>query len=144
MNRSVAVLGPGAVGGSLAVRLSTAGVPTTCVAHPEAAGVIALAGLVVESLRDGTLSARVEVVERLERPVGLLLVTVKAPMLAEALERVDPEAVADGVAVPLLNGLEHMTCFGGDSETASPPAASRTSRPTVPDASRSSRRATLP
>ncbi len=109
MNRSVAVLGPGAVGGSLAVRLSTAGVPTTCVAHAEAAGLIALAGLVVESPRDGTLSARVEVVERLERPVGLLLVTVKAPMLAEALERVDPAAVADGVAVPLLNGLEHMS-----------------------------------
>ena len=29
-------------------------------------------------------------------------------MLDEALERVDPDAVADGVVVPLLNGLEHM------------------------------------
>ena len=42
------------------------------------------------------------------QPVGLLLVTVKAPALEEALERVDPEAVADGVVLPLLNGLEHM------------------------------------
>ncbi len=107
MSGSVAVLGPGAVGGALAVRLSLSGVHTICVAPPEAAGMIALAGLVVES-RDGTLSARMEVAEQLRKPVGLLLVTVKAPMLEEAIERVDPAAVAEGVVVPLLNGLEHM------------------------------------
>jgi 2-dehydropantoate 2-reductase len=38
----------------------------------------------------------------------MLLVTVKAPMLDEAIERIDPGAVAEGVVVPLLNGLEHM------------------------------------
>jgi 2-dehydropantoate 2-reductase len=42
------------------------------------------------------------------KPVGLLLVTVKAPALGDALERVDPDAVSAGVVVPLLNGLEHM------------------------------------
>ncbi len=107
MNRTVAVLGPGAVGGSLAVRLSLAGVHTICVAHEEAVGLIALAGLVVES-REGTLSARIEVSEQLSRPVGLLLVTVKAPMLEEAIERIDPATVSEAVVVPLLNGLEHM------------------------------------
>ena len=107
MNTTAAVLGPGAVGGSLAVRLSNAGVDVICVAHPEAAGLIALAGLVVES-PGGTLTARVEVVEELAKPVDLLLVTVKAPALAEAIERVSPDAVAAGVVVPLLNGLEHM------------------------------------
>jgi 2-dehydropantoate 2-reductase len=107
MNDTVAVLGPGAVGGSLAVRLSNAGLHVVCVAHPEAAGLIALAGLVLES-PDGNLTARVEVVERLMKPVGLLLVTVKAPALGDALERVDPDAVSAGIVVPLLNGLEHM------------------------------------
>jgi 2-dehydropantoate 2-reductase len=107
MSDTVAVLGPGAVGGSLAVRLSNAGARVICVAHPEAAGVIALAGLVVES-PEGTLSARVEVTEQLAKPVDLLLVTVKAPALEEALDRVEPAAVASGVALPLLNGLEHM------------------------------------
>lgn len=107
MNDTVAVLGPGAVGGSLAVRLSNADVPVVCVAHPEAAGLIALAGLVLES-PDGTLTARLEVVEHLSRPVRLVLVTVKAPVLEEAIERVAPEAVADGIVIPLLNGLEHM------------------------------------
>jgi 2-dehydropantoate 2-reductase len=107
MNRTVAVLGPGAVGGSLAVRLTMAGIHTICVAHAEAAGLIALAGLVVET-RDGTLTARTEVSEQLVKPVGMLLVTVKAPMLDEAIERIDPGAVSEGVVVPLLNGLEHM------------------------------------
>jgi 2-dehydropantoate 2-reductase len=107
MNTSAAVLGPGAVGGSLAVRLTNAGVRVVCVAHAEAVGLIALAGLVVESA-EGTLSARVEVVEQLARPVDLLLVTVKAPALEDAIERVDPEAVNAAVVVPLLNGLEHM------------------------------------
>ena len=107
MSISAAVLGPGAVGGSLAVRLSSAGVRVVCVAHPEAVGLIALAGLVVES-PDGTLTARVEVVEQLARPVDLLLVTVKAPALEDAVERIDPAAVNGAVVVPLLNGLEHM------------------------------------
>ena len=107
MSNTAAVLGPGAVGGSLAVRLSNAGVNVICVAHPEAAGLIALAGLVVES-PDGTLTARLEVVEQLLKPVDLLLVTVKAPALADAIERVDPDAVSSGVVLPLLNGIEHM------------------------------------
>ena len=107
MSNTAAVLGPGAVGGALAVRLANTGVHVVCVAHPEAAGLIALAGLVVES-PEGTLAARVEVVEHLAKPVDLLLVTVKAPGLDDAVERVDPGAVANGVVLPLLNGLEHM------------------------------------
>jgi 2-dehydropantoate 2-reductase len=107
MSTAVGVLGPGAVGGALAVRLVNAGVRTICVTHPEAAGIIALSGIVVET-PSGTVSARMEASERLATPVALLLVTVKAPMLEEALQRVDPEVVADGVVVPLLNGLEHM------------------------------------
>jgi 2-dehydropantoate 2-reductase len=35
-------------------------------------------------------------------------VTVKAYGLEEAIARVDPAAVADGVVVPLLNGLDHF------------------------------------
>jgi 2-dehydropantoate 2-reductase len=107
MNNTAAILGPGAVGGSLAVRLANAGVHVICVAHPEAVGLIALAGLVVES-PEGTLTARVEVTEHLAKSVDLLLVTVKAPVLEDAIERVDPSAVSDGVVVSLLNGLEHM------------------------------------
>ncbi len=112
MSTTAAVLGPGAVGGALAVRLANAGVTVVCVAHPEAAGLVALAGLVLES-PEGTLTARVEVVERLVKPVDLLLVTVKAPGLDDALERVDASAVEHGVVLPLLNGIEHMDVLRG-------------------------------
>jgi 2-dehydropantoate 2-reductase len=107
MNNTAAILGPGAVGGSLAVRLANTGVHVICVAHAEAVGLIALAGLVVES-PEGTLTARVEATEHLAKPVDLLLVTVKAPALDDAIERIDPSAVSDGVVVCLLNGIEHM------------------------------------
>ena len=107
MTNTVAILGPGAVGGTLAVRLSNAGAHVVCVAHAEAVGLIALAGLQVDS-PEGILTARVEVTEQLAKPVDLLLVTVKAPALPDAIERVSPDAVSAGVVVPLLNGLEHM------------------------------------
>lgn len=107
MNRSVAVLGPGAVGGAFAVRMFLAGNHTVVVAPPETVGMVALAGITLEAEGE-LLYARPEVRERLERPVKLLFVAVKAHQLEDALELVDPEAVASGVVVPLLNGLEHL------------------------------------
>jgi len=107
MSRVVAVLGPGAVGGALAVRLVLGGVRTICVAPPEVTGLIALAGIMVET-EGRTLQARPEITDELEERVDLLVVTVKAPDLADAVERIDPESVASGVVLSLMNGLEHM------------------------------------
>lgn len=107
MTSSIAVLGPGAVGGALATRLSLAGYHVIVVGPPETVGLVALAGIVVEA-REGTLTARPEVRERLTTPVKLLIVSVKAPALDDALGRVEPQAVESGVALALLNGLEHM------------------------------------
>ena len=69
---------------------------------------MALSGISFEANGNQPLVVRPEVAERLVQPVSLLLVTVKAPQLEDALERVEPEAVADGVVLPLLNGLEHI------------------------------------
>jgi 2-dehydropantoate 2-reductase len=101
---TVAVLGPGAVGGVLAVGFADAGVRVVCIARPDTANVIASEGL---SLRQGQTvrSARPEVVTELREAVDLLLVTVKAPSLDEAIVRVQAPAA---VVVPLLNGIEHM------------------------------------
>jgi 2-dehydropantoate 2-reductase len=100
----VAVLGPGAVGGTLAVRLARGGRDVVCVASPSTAEAIRAEGLTLEA-QDGTFVETVEAVERLERPVDLLLVTVKAPSLADALGRIDGDAA---LVLPLLNGIEHM------------------------------------
>jgi 2-dehydropantoate 2-reductase len=55
-----------------------------------------------------TTVARPEVLTRLDRPVSLLVVAVKAYALDEALVRIDPAALEGAVVLPLLNGLEHV------------------------------------
>jgi len=101
---SVAVLGPGAVGGVLAAGLLRAGAHVICVARPTTAARIAATGLTV---RRGSEVETVhpQVVAELRDPVDLLLVTVKAPSLDDAIERI--QARAD-VVIPLLNGIEHV------------------------------------
>ena len=101
---TVAVLGPGAVGGVLAVGLARAGVRVLCIARPDTAELIRSEGL---SLRHGeeVESVRVEAASELREPVRLLLVTVKAPALEDALDRVRARAAT---VIPQLNGIEHM------------------------------------
>ena len=101
---SVAVLGPGAVGGALGVRMALAGERVICVARPQTAAAIATEGLTLLT-DDGEQTERLAAAERLEEPVDLLLVTVKAYGLDDGIShiRTDPRLV-----LPLLNGLEHM------------------------------------
>jgi len=75
-----------------------------CIAPDETAAAIGRHGLTLVQ-RGDELRARPEAVEELDEDVDLLLVTVKAPALEEALERLRGEAA---VVVPLLNGLEHV------------------------------------
>jgi 2-dehydropantoate 2-reductase len=101
---TVAVLGPGAVGGVLAVGFLEAGIDVVLVARPATAEVVRSGGLTLkcaESVK--TVLPRVET--ELREPVDLLLVTVKAPALEAALERIGERPAA---VVPLLNGIEHM------------------------------------
>jgi len=49
----------------------------------------------------------VRAAERLDGPVDLCLVTVKATQLDAALDRVPPEVLGRALLVPLLNGVEH-------------------------------------
>ncbi|MFJ9453776.1 ketopantoate reductase family protein [Kitasatospora sp. NPDC101447] len=105
--RTVAVLGPGGVGGLLAAVLSRAGHRVICLAGEPTARVLRRDGIHVRSPQFGEFTARVEARTELHEPVDLCLVTVKQTALTAAVERIAPEAVADGVVVPLLNGVEH-------------------------------------
>jgi 2-dehydropantoate 2-reductase len=84
-------------------------VPVVCVARSSTAALIKSDGL---TLRHGeeVETTRPEVVTELREPVELLLVTVKAPALDDALGRI--KAKADAI-VPLLNGIEHMETIRG-------------------------------
>ncbi len=108
MTRTVAILGPGAVGGTFAVRLCEAHHRTICVGTPEIVGLMALSGITLESNGSKPVNVRPMTAEQLVEPVSLLLITVQAPYLADALERIEPEAVEHAVVLPLLNGLEHV------------------------------------
>ncbi len=101
---TVGVLGPGAVGAALAVPLAEAGLDVVCIARPATAAAITSQGL---SLRHGSdvRTVRPRAVEELNEPVDLLLVTVKATGLDDALGRINADAA---VVLPLLNGLEHV------------------------------------
>ncbi|RBY96324.1 ketopantoate reductase family protein [Blastococcus sp. TF02-8] len=107
----VAVLGPGGVGGLLAVLLARQGHAVTCLARPGTARHIEEHGLRLTSDRFGELTAEVDGADRLAGPVDVLLVTTKATSLDEALERVPAEVLGDAVVVPLLNGVEHMAAL---------------------------------
>ena len=101
---TVAVLGPGAVGGVLTAGFLAGGVDVVCIARPATAAVIRSEGLSLKQGETGQ-TVRPAVETELREPVELLVVTVKAPALDDAIERVHarPDAV-----VPLLNGIEHM------------------------------------
>lgn len=110
MNKSfsIAVLGPGAVGGLLASLLWRAGAKVTCITNEDSAKTMAKNGLDVESVMFGAFNARPKALTKLEEQPDLLFVTVKAPMLRDAMKRAEPAIVGNAIVVPLLNGIEHM------------------------------------
>ncbi|MEV7617620.1 2-dehydropantoate 2-reductase [Streptomyces sp. NPDC089799] len=106
--KTVAVLGPGRVGGLLAALLAGAGHRVICLAREGSAGPLREGGIRVRSRQFGTLTTEVEADTVLREPVDLCLVTVKNTVLDAALHRVPPHLLADGALVPLLNGAEHL------------------------------------
>jgi 2-dehydropantoate 2-reductase len=102
---TVAVLGPGGVGGLLAAALERDRQEVLVIAREPTAEAIREHGLRVSSVRLGDFVAHPTPLTRLERPVEVLIVATKATGLAAALERV---AAAPGLVLPLLNGLDHL------------------------------------
>ncbi|MFI9723703.1 ketopantoate reductase family protein [Streptomyces sp. NPDC052396] len=104
---TVAVLGPGGVGGLLTALLSRAGHRVICIARDETAGPLRQHGIRVHSRQFGDFTAAVEAATVLREPVDLCLVAVKSTALDAALDRIPPQSLASGVLLPLLNGVEH-------------------------------------
>ncbi|MER5209210.1 2-dehydropantoate 2-reductase [Streptomyces sp. NPDC002838] len=104
---TVAVLGPGGIGGLLAALLSRAGHRVICLAGDKTAQTLRTDGIQVSSGQFGDFTARVEADTTLHEPVDACLVTVKHTSLDAALDRLPPETLGDGLVVPLLNGVEH-------------------------------------
>ncbi|MFH8237452.1 ketopantoate reductase family protein [Streptomyces sp. NPDC018321] len=105
---TVAVLGPGGVGGLLAALLARAGHRVICLAGPATAAALREDGLRVRSAQFDDFSVRVEAATELREPVDLCLVTVKSTRLEAALEKVPRQMLDEGIVLPLLNGVEHL------------------------------------
>ncbi len=116
---SVAVLGPGGVGGFIAAALARAGGDVLVIAREPTAELIARDGIAVQSVRLGDFTAHPAVATTLSGPRDYLIVATKATGLEAALGRI--EAVP-GLIVPLLNGLDHVGAlrarFGADRVAA--------------------------
>jgi 2-dehydropantoate 2-reductase len=109
----VAVLGPGGVGGLVAALLARRGDRVTCLAPPATAAELAAEGLELRSPALGDIRVVVEAATRLDHPVDVCFVTVKAGQLAAAVEAVPPGVLGDGLVVPLLNGIDHVAWLRG-------------------------------
>ena len=109
----VAVLGPGGVGGLLAALLARRGDRVTCLAPPATAAHLAANGLELRSPALGDARVAVEAATRLDHPVDICFVTVKAAQLGAAVEAVPAGALGDGLVVPFLNGIDHVAWLRG-------------------------------
>jgi 2-dehydropantoate 2-reductase len=109
----VAVLGPGGVGGLLAALLARRGDRVTCLAPPATAAHLAANGLELRSPALGDDRVAVEAPPRLDHPVDVCFVTVKAAQLGAAVEAVPAEGLGDGLVVPFLNGIDHVAWLRG-------------------------------
>jgi 2-dehydropantoate 2-reductase len=108
---SVAVVGPGGVGGLLGAVLARACHRVGYVAKPDTAAALNSDGIRVRSAQFGEFHAPAPAAPQLAGPVDLCLVAVKATSLDAALAGVPAQALGDGLVLPLLNGIEHMTAL---------------------------------
>ena len=104
---TIAILGPGGVGGLLAAALARGGADVAVVAREATAEAVARDGIVVQSTLLGDFTARPRALARLTDPLDALIVATKAAALTDALARVEHGA-EPGVVIPLLNGFDHM------------------------------------
>jgi 2-dehydropantoate 2-reductase len=102
---TIAVLGPGGVGGFIGAALARANHDVLIVARESTATVIEAEGISVTSVRLGEFVARPRAAPRLTERVDTLIIATKATGLVQALDRVETQP---WLVVPLLNGLDHM------------------------------------
>jgi 2-dehydropantoate 2-reductase len=105
---TIAVLGPGGVGGLVGGLLVRQGHRVVCLAGSGTVAALSEARLRVRSGQFGEFAVAVDAATELREPVDAVLITVKATALEAAVERVTPDALGAGLVVPLLNGVEHL------------------------------------
>jgi 2-dehydropantoate 2-reductase len=103
---TVAILGPGAIGGLFAARLGQAGHDVTLIGRRPVA--VTVAGLTLTAPGEDAITTRPASRPYLTEPVEVLIVAVKATQLVDATARVPAALVAGATVIPFLNGVDHL------------------------------------
>lgn len=107
--KTIAILGAGGIGGLVGALLVRAGHEVVFIVKPDATEVLRRDGIRVTSRQFGDFEVSVDAQDSLTAKVDIVLVTVKATQLDKAVERIDPELIADATVIPFLNGIEHVS-----------------------------------
>jgi 2-dehydropantoate 2-reductase len=102
-----AILGAGGVGGLVGGALVKTGHPVTLLVRPGRRDYYP-ERLSVQSETLGIFEAPVRLADRLDEPLDVVWITVKATALEAALHSVSKEQLGSSVVVPLLNGVDHV------------------------------------
>jgi 2-dehydropantoate 2-reductase len=115
----ILVIGAGATGGLFGARLATAGRDVTFLVRPRRAELLRERGLRVHGAgQDFVIKPQVLVTGEIAEPYDVVLVSVKAAGLDQAIEDFAPAVGPDTLVMPFLNGMRHLAVldkrFGAD------------------------------
>src|SRR6187431_3355000 len=103
------VVGAGSTGGYFGGRLAAADRDVTFLVRERRAEQLRERGLqIVSASGDLTLAPKVLTANQLDSPFDLVLLTVKAYALEQAISDVAPAIGAETIILPVLNGMRHM------------------------------------
>jgi 2-dehydropantoate 2-reductase len=105
----ILVVGAGAVGGYFGARLAQAGRDVTFLVRPSRAQHLRNQGLSILSPHgDLNLQPKTITAQELDRPFDIILLSVKAQALDQAIEDMAPAVGPDTMIYPALNGMRHL------------------------------------
>jgi 2-dehydropantoate 2-reductase len=105
----ILVVGAGAVGGYFGARLAQAGRDVTFLVRPSRAQHLRNQGLSILSPHgDLTLQPKTITAQELDSPFDIILLSVKAQALDQAIEDMAPAVGPDTMIYPALNGMRHL------------------------------------
>lgn len=103
------VVGAGSTGGYFGGRLAAAGRDVTFLVRKGRAEQLRQTGLqIVSPSGNVTLTPKILMTEQLDAPFDLVLLTVKAYALEQALSDLAPAVGPETIILPVLNGMRHM------------------------------------
>ncbi|MEU4495482.1 ketopantoate reductase family protein [Streptomyces sp. NPDC023998] len=105
----ILVVGAGATGGYFGARLAQAGRDVTFLVRPRRAATLRERGLRITGLgEEEVIAPQLVTAPELSAPYDLVLLSVKATALKQAIDDVAPAVGQQTAIVPLLNGLAHL------------------------------------